>query len=83
MITIKKYLASVSTALLLIVAMPPDVLMADCADEEGPFKKFAECLEKCIYTTPPWTIDRAVCGTDCYVFFISDVIEVFADSIKG
>lgn len=41
----------------------------------GPFANYATCVENCLNTTSPWTIQRTVCALDCYVSLIGDIVD--------
>jgi hypothetical protein len=74
---LKKTIASLALAAMLLPTLVPTSLVAQEAEEEkGPFAKFTECAELCVKKYAPWTLKRSVCAADCYIDFLDDLKDV-------
>jgi hypothetical protein len=71
---LKKTIASLALAAIMLPTLVPTSLVAQEAEEEkGPVGRYVECANFCVKNYGPWTWDRTVCAVDCYFAFLEDL----------
>jgi hypothetical protein len=51
---------------------------------KGPVETYLDCAVSCVERTPPWSLKRTVCATDCYIQLIKSLVNLLSDeAISG
>ena len=71
---IKKTIAALALAAMLLPTMLVTPVQAEVSSEPGPVENYIGCAKACINSTPSWSWKRTVCATDCYISFIAELL---------
>lgn len=70
---IKKTIAMLALAAMMLPALAFG--QTEPPADSGPFENLANCGEACIEKYAEWTLRRTLCGADCYVRFLKELIN--------
>lgn len=72
---LKKTIASLALAAMLLPTLVPTNAIAQAAQEEGPIEAYISCVEKCMDKYSAWSLRLSACSMDCYIGIYSSVIR--------
>lgn len=65
----------------IIMASFTGVALADDASAQviskGPVETYLDCVIDCVTRTDENTLRRIACASDCYIIFVSDLVNLF------
>ncbi len=71
--TLKKWVATLALALMIIPILPTSSAQAE-GYVPGVVETYMNCVNYCVNNYEPWTLRRSACGFDCYLSFYGNVV---------
>jgi hypothetical protein len=69
---------------MLVFSMTTGAFATEEEVTKGPVETYYDCAVGCIQRTPPWSLKRTVCATDCYIQLIKSLVHLLTDeAISG